>query len=172
MVASTDAEAVVRCDACPVLCRIKPGRQGVCDRYGNVDGRLVRTDPLLLTERAAERQDQLVPFAARAQQWDGDFFSPSDTFVTGVGAGNRLSQKRSMRQPKVLRWRLCCLSTLLLSAAAFTPLAIPAGRFEPMLGGLPLTLWVGVLIALAIVVLTYIGARVHPGADARNRDQP
>ena len=23
---------IVRCDACPVLCRIRPGRAGACDR--------------------------------------------------------------------------------------------------------------------------------------------
>ena len=28
----------VRCDACPVLCQISPGKLGACDRYGNVDG--------------------------------------------------------------------------------------------------------------------------------------
>ena len=37
---------LVTCDACPVLCRIRPGRTGACDRYGNVDGRLVRLDPV------------------------------------------------------------------------------------------------------------------------------
>ena len=28
----------VRCEACPVLCQISPGKLGACDRYGNVDG--------------------------------------------------------------------------------------------------------------------------------------
>ncbi len=37
-------EGIVRCDACPVLCRIRPGRAGACDRYANVGGTLVRTD--------------------------------------------------------------------------------------------------------------------------------
>ena len=37
---------VVRCDACPVLCRIRKGQAGACDRYANTDGRLVRVDPL------------------------------------------------------------------------------------------------------------------------------
>ena len=26
----------VRCEACPVLCQISPGKLGACDRYGNV----------------------------------------------------------------------------------------------------------------------------------------
>ena len=44
---------IIRCDACPVLCRIKPGKSGACDRYANDQGRLVRCDNLLLTQRAA-----------------------------------------------------------------------------------------------------------------------
>ncbi|NKB39055.1 MAG: 6-hydroxynicotinate reductase [Gammaproteobacteria bacterium] len=77
----------IRCNACPVLCRIKPGRTGACDRYGNSDGLLVRMDPLTLTERAAERQEKLVPFAEKAEDWDGDWLSSSDKFLTGIGAG-------------------------------------------------------------------------------------
>ena len=49
---------VVRCDACPVLCRIRRGQAGACDRYANEDGKLVRVDPLLLLERGAKA----VPF--------------------------------------------------------------------------------------------------------------
>ena len=40
----TEAErtaGIVRCDACPVLCRIRPGRAGACDRYANQDGKLL-----------------------------------------------------------------------------------------------------------------------------------
>ena len=33
----------VRCDACPVLCQISPGRTGACDRWGNVELLLVKT---------------------------------------------------------------------------------------------------------------------------------
>ena len=33
-----DRTGIVVCDACPVLCRIRPGRTGACDRYGNVGG--------------------------------------------------------------------------------------------------------------------------------------
>ncbi len=35
---SRGADDVVVCDACPVLCRIRPGKTGACDRYGNVNG--------------------------------------------------------------------------------------------------------------------------------------
>jgi 6-hydroxynicotinate reductase len=56
----------VQCDACPVLCNISPGRTGACDRWGNVDGKLTRLDPILVARQSG---------AGGAQ------------FVTGVGAG-------------------------------------------------------------------------------------
>ena len=52
----------VNCDACPILCRISPGKTGSCDRYGNVDGKLKRLDPVLLTQRALEDEQQVIPF--------------------------------------------------------------------------------------------------------------
>jgi hypothetical protein len=79
---SEDA-AVVRCDACPVLCRIRPGKVGACDRYANEAGRLVRVDPLVVTERAAA----MVPFAEGAAAWSGELVRDGSTFVTGIGAG-------------------------------------------------------------------------------------
>ena len=57
-------EGIIRCDACPVLCRIRPGRSGACDRYANADGRLIRTDPLVLAERATSEGGEMVPFLA------------------------------------------------------------------------------------------------------------
>src|SRR5262249_9382630 len=74
-------------DACPVLCRIRPGRAGACDRYANANGTLVRTDPVVFMERAAEHGTPLVAFAGQAEEWDGRILSPERTFVTGIGAG-------------------------------------------------------------------------------------
>jgi 6-hydroxynicotinate reductase len=45
------AQNKIQCDACPVLCQISEGRLGACDRWGNVDGRLTRTDPVVLMQR-------------------------------------------------------------------------------------------------------------------------
>ncbi len=80
-------EGIIRCDACPVLCRIRPGRSGACARYANQDGLLVRTDPVVLLERAVEEGAPLVPFATNAEDWDGTLLDPARTFVTGIGAG-------------------------------------------------------------------------------------
>lgn len=76
---------IVRCDACPVLCRIRPGRTGACSRYANENGALVRTDPVVLLERVRAQGGAVVPFAAGA--WDGSPLGGRDVFVTGIGAG-------------------------------------------------------------------------------------
>ena len=81
-----EADTVV-CDACPIRCVIKPGRTGSCDRYGNVDGALVRVDPLLVLERTREQGGALVPFAAREGDWEGELVPDADVFVTGAGSG-------------------------------------------------------------------------------------
>ena len=81
-----DSDAI-RCDACPVLCYIKPGRTGACDRYGNRDGQLVRLDPHVLLDRAVARGDSVVPFLEREHHWDGNVVGGPATFVTAIGAG-------------------------------------------------------------------------------------
>src|SRR5947209_9020416 len=82
----TDNE-VIRCDACPVLCYIKEGRTGACDRYGNLAGQLVRLDPHVVLDRAVSRGDSVVPFLERSRDWDGNLVGGPDTFVTAIGAG-------------------------------------------------------------------------------------
>src|SRR5215471_1801264 len=81
------ASDAIRCDACPVLCYIKLGRTGSCDRYGNHDGKLVRLDPHVVLNRAVERGDSVVPFLERSGEWDGSMVSHGETFVTAIGAG-------------------------------------------------------------------------------------
>src|SRR5215475_10084615 len=77
----------IRCDACPVLCYIKPGRLGACDRYGNQDGNLVRIEPHVVLDRAKSRGETVVPFLERDREWDGNIVSGPETFVTAIGAG-------------------------------------------------------------------------------------
>ena len=80
-------EGIIRCDACPVLCRIRPGRTGACDRYANADGRLIRTDPLVLSERATSEGGEMVPFLANEPNWNGNPVTGPEVFVTGIGSG-------------------------------------------------------------------------------------
>lgn len=77
----------LRCDACPVLCYIKRGQTGACDRYGNFDGQLVRVDPHILLDRAKSQGTPLVPFLEREGEWDGKLLKSRETFVTAIGAG-------------------------------------------------------------------------------------
>jgi hypothetical protein len=63
-------QGIVTCDACPVLCRIRLGKTGACDRYGNVDGMLTRMDPFTL----AARSPDLVRFAG--DDWSGKPIAP------------------------------------------------------------------------------------------------
>lgn len=82
MAEATDAaDGLVRCDACPVLCRIREGKTGACDRYANVEGVLTRVDPLVITQRA----DKIVPFVEG--EWDGNPVTEPEKFITGVGSG-------------------------------------------------------------------------------------
>jgi hypothetical protein len=79
---------LVRCDACPVTCYIKPGRAGACDRYANEDGKLVRVDPLVVLEHTIEAGEKVVPFlGSGSTEWDGDIVKRPGTFITAIGAG-------------------------------------------------------------------------------------
>jgi hypothetical protein len=85
-------DGIVTCDACPVLCRIREGQTGACDRYGNVAGVLTRMDPMVVLRRVVAGNGAAVPFlsgpqATAAGGWDGTVLRSSDTFVTGIGAG-------------------------------------------------------------------------------------
>jgi len=67
---------IIRCDACPVLCRIKPGRTGACDRYANDDGKLIRCDVVTLMQHTGTQEAGAV-----------ETLEPQKTFVTGIGSG-------------------------------------------------------------------------------------
>jgi len=82
---SKEGGGIVRCDACPVLCRIRPGREGACGRYANNRGRLIRTDPVVFAQKVVEDGGALVEFAKN--EGDGTLIRSAPTFVTGIGAG-------------------------------------------------------------------------------------
>ncbi len=97
----------IECNACPVLCQITAGRSGACDRYANVDGTLVRVDPVILLRKTLDAPDSVVvPFsgrqvlasgaagrteesgehAAAQPEWNGDLLQSGEVFITGVGS--------------------------------------------------------------------------------------
>ena len=87
---SQPAEKVVvgkiACNACPVLCQISDGRSGACDRYANVGGALIRSDPVVVLHRTLSSQATTVVAFNTDQQWSGDLLNSNEVFVTGVGS--------------------------------------------------------------------------------------
>ena len=84
---AAEADGIVRCDACPVLCRIRPGRAGACARYAN-ERRHARAHRSGRAHAAHARSNSGKLVAVRQQcAWDGAPLDPARTFVTGVGAG-------------------------------------------------------------------------------------
>ena len=84
---SCKQDGIVVCDACPVLCRIREGRAGACDRYANRDGRLMRVDPVTMIRKTLSNEGEIVPFLSDAEDWDGDILPRGETFLTGIGSG-------------------------------------------------------------------------------------
>jgi len=82
----SESDDKIRCDACPVMCYIRPGLTGACDRYANEDGRLVRVDPHLLLDATLSQGGRVAPFAEQAESWSGEIVG-APTFVTAIGAG-------------------------------------------------------------------------------------
>ena len=80
--ATADADKI-RCDACPVMCYIRPGAAGACDRYANEDGKLVRVDPLVLL---AKPDLARVAFVEGSDSWRGELGKGEGAFITGIGA--------------------------------------------------------------------------------------
>jgi len=79
-------DGLIRCDACPVLCRIRDGRTGACDRYGNFGGKLTRMDPVVVAQKVLDEEGELVPFATASESWDGSLITQAPTFLTGIGS--------------------------------------------------------------------------------------
>ena len=83
--AKAAGEGIVVCDACPVLCRIRPGRTGACDRYANLDGRLTRTDPFVVLQRTLAGGGDVVRFSD--PPWNGALLRASVPLSELAGAG-------------------------------------------------------------------------------------
>ena len=77
----------IRCDACPVMCYIRPGMTGACDRYANENGLLVRVDPHVLLDRTIAHGGRVAAFGGDAENWGGDIVGGAHPFVTAIGAG-------------------------------------------------------------------------------------
>ena len=56
------------------------------------------------------------------------------------------------------------LFALIVIIISFTPIVIPKGIHEPKLLSLPYSLWMGILMTVLLVALTWVSTRVHPKA--------
>jgi hypothetical protein len=67
-------------------------------------------------------------------------------------------------------WTLCAVLVIVLMVLGYTPLMIPNGVYKPMILGIPYSLWTSFLVTVALVVLTYVGSKVHPGRDEEEEE--
>ena len=66
-----------------------------------------------------------------------------------------------MKNRNRMYWRILRTAAIVLCLLVFTPLVIPQGVHTPELLGIPYSLWTSFLITVALVVLTYLGTKVH-----------
>jgi len=66
-----------------------------------------------------------------------------------------------MKDKKRKYWRILRTIAILLCLLIFTPLVIPKGVYTPELFGVPYSLWTSFLITVALVLITYLGTKVH-----------
>lgn len=83
-----------------------------------------------------------------------------------------MSDKTEKR--KRLYWRIIAAAAVFLILLTFTPVIIAPGKTEPRLFAMPYTLWTSILITIILVVLTYLGGRVHLNDDHKenSNNQP
>ena len=59
-------------------------------------------------------------------------------------------------------WQICVIAVIFIIIITFSPLVVSPGKIKPFLFGLPYTLWVGILLTIALVVITLIAGNVLP----------
>jgi hypothetical protein len=70
-----------------------------------------------------------------------------------------------MKERKKTYWGICVSLVLIITILGYTPVMIPKGIYQPVVLGIPYSLWLSFLLTAVLVILTYIGSRVHPGTD-------
>lgn len=55
------AAGTMSCRSCPVQCEIKPGFEGACRRYSNINGTLVRNRELVIESQRARNAERAIP---------------------------------------------------------------------------------------------------------------
>ena len=77
-----------------------------------------------------------------------------------------------MQRKANLKWILTVSAAFLVVIISFTPVVVPKNTYQPQLFGMPYSLWMGLLVTILLVVLTYIATRVHPGGkEAKKKEK-
>lgn len=63
-------------------------------------------------------------------------------------------------------WTIIVLAVLLVSVGSFLFLFVE-NKVEPRLGGVPFVFWSGLLVAIVLVVLTYLGSLFFPHEESK-----
>lgn len=63
-------------------------------------------------------------------------------------------------------WTLIVLAVLIVSVGSFLFLFVE-NKIEPKLGSIPFVFWTGLLVAIALVVLTALGALFFPHEEVK-----
>ena len=67
-------------------------------------------------------------------------------------------------------WTACVIAVIVIMVVGYTPIMLPSGVHKPMVLGIPYSLWVSFLATVALVVLTYLGSRFHPGEEEEEEE--
>lgn len=70
-----------------------------------------------------------------------------------------------------LYWRIIAAVAVFLILLTFTPVIMEPGKTDPRLFAMPYTLWTSILITIILVVLTYLGGRVHLNDDVQENSK-
>lgn len=62
-------------------------------------------------------------------------------------------------------WQICVTAVILIIILTFSPLVIEPGKIQPFLFGLPYTLWMGILLTIALVLITLIAGNALPNEE-------
>ena len=65
-----------------------------------------------------------------------------------------------MDKREKIRWSIIAFAAIFLIILTFTPLVLAPEKINPKLISMPYTLWMGILISIALVVLTYLGGKI------------
>ena len=66
------------------------------------------------------------------------------------------------------KWILLVSAVVLLTLVSFLFL-FTQGKSEPMMGSIPYVFWMSFLITCLVVILTFVGSRVFPQIDSKEK---